>query len=437
MIRYILLALSALAVIQEARCDDILVLGDSTNLRDTHSIFLKSLQDRGHKLTIKQADDASLALIKYGEFKYQHLIVFAPSVDEFGGSISVKEIINFIDRGGNVLVAASSQVGDAVRELATECGFELDDEDTAVIDHLNFDTVLDDGYHTIVVASAKNMLQAPLILGETKKPVLFKGTGMISDKANPLTLDLLTADSTAYSFNPKIEVKEYPSAIGRSLVLVGGMQARNNARVVFTGSLHLFSDEFFLAKVNKYGGGGAKDQESGNRELADAISRWVFKERGVLRVTSLNHHLKGKKATPAQYTVTQDVEFHIHVEELKDGQWVPYKSDDMQLSFVRIDPFVRQKMKHDNKGNFKLEFKLPDVYGVFKFVVDHNRLGYTHLTSTTQVSVHPLEHTQYERFIRSAFPYYVSAFSMMGGLWLFACVFIHFKEPQRTHAKAE
>lgn len=42
--------------------------------------------------------------------------------------------------------------------------------------------------------------------------------------------------------------------------------------------------------------------------------------------------------------------FSIHVEELSNGQWGPYKCDDMQLSFVRIDPFVRQKLKHDNSA---------------------------------------------------------------------------------------
>lgn len=29
--------------------------------------------------------------------------------------------------------------GDSIRELATECGVELDEEKTAVIDHLNYD----------------------------------------------------------------------------------------------------------------------------------------------------------------------------------------------------------------------------------------------------------------------------------------------------------
>lgn len=37
-------------------------------------------------------------------------------------------------------------------------------------------------------------------------------------------------------------------------------------------------------------------------------------------------------------------------------------------------------------GKYSVQFKLPDVYGVFQFKVDYNRLGYTHLYSSTQVS---------------------------------------------------
>lgn len=40
---------------------------------------------------------------------------------------------------GNVLVAGSSSTGDLLRELASECGFEIDEEGSAVIDHLNYD----------------------------------------------------------------------------------------------------------------------------------------------------------------------------------------------------------------------------------------------------------------------------------------------------------
>jgi len=56
--------------------------------------------ERGYSLTFKSADDASLVLSKYGEFLYEHLIIFAPSVEEFGGSLSVETITEFIDGGG-------------------------------------------------------------------------------------------------------------------------------------------------------------------------------------------------------------------------------------------------------------------------------------------------------------------------------------------------
>jgi oligosaccharyltransferase complex subunit beta len=47
-------------------------------------------------------------------------------------------------------------------------------------------------------------------------------------------------------------------------------------------------------------------------------------------------------------------------------------------------------MTLENKnGKFEGKFKVPDVYGIFKFVVDYNRIGYTHLFSSTQVNIKP------------------------------------------------
>lgn len=37
--------------------------------------------DKGYELSFKTADDASLALVKYGEFLYDNLILFSPSVE--------------------------------------------------------------------------------------------------------------------------------------------------------------------------------------------------------------------------------------------------------------------------------------------------------------------------------------------------------------------
>lgn len=68
-----------------------------------------------------------------------------------------------------------------------------------------------------------------------------------------------------------------------------------------------------------------------------------------------------------------------------NGKWEPFKADDVQLEFVRIDPFVRTTLKRLANGNYEARFKIPDVYGVYQFKVDYDRTGYTHLYSTTQV----------------------------------------------------
>ncbi|XP_007905421.1 dolichyl-diphosphooligosaccharide--protein glycosyltransferase 48 kDa subunit [Callorhinchus milii] len=408
-----------------------LVLLDNVNMKETHSRFFGSLLDRGFELSFKTADDPSLSLIKHGEFLYDHLILFSPSVEDFGGNINVETIAAFIDGGGNVLIAANSDIGDPLRELGSECGIEFDEEKTAVIDHHNYD-ISDPGHHTLIVADTEQLLKAPTIVGKpAKNPILFQGVGMVADPDNPLVLDILTGSSTSYSFFPDKPVTQYPHAVGKNTLLIAGLQARNNARVVFSGSLDFFSDAFFNSPVQKATPGSERYSQTGNYELAIALSRWVFKEEGVLRVGKVSHHPVGETKPPHAYTITDLVEYSIVIEKLSNGKWIPFDGDDVQLEFVRIDPFVRTYLKK-NGDKYSVQFKLPDVYGVFQFKVDYNRLGYTHFYSATQVSVRPLQHTQYERFIPSAYPYYASAFSMMIGHFLFSVVFLHMKEKEKA-----
>jgi oligosaccharyltransferase complex subunit beta len=381
------------------------------------------------------ADDAGLVLSKYGEYLYQNLIIFSPSVEEFGGSISVEAITQFIDDGGNVIVAGSPTSGEAIRDLASEVGFEIDEENAAVIDHLNYDQLLDTGDHTTIVASPKNLIDSEVIVGKKNiKPLLYRGTGILADRENPLVLPLLTADSTAYSYIPDSPIKEYPHAVGKGTILIAALQARNNARVVFSGSIYFFSDEAILAQIKKVGDSQVHDK-SGNLNVINAISKWVFKETGEIRVKSVKHHKEGEKEAPASYTITEPVVYTIEIEEQIDGAWKPYVANDIQLEFVRIDPFVRLTLKSVGGGRYQAKFKIPDVYGVYQFKVDYDRVGITRLYSTTQVSVRPLTHTQYERFIPSAYPYYASAFSMMFGVFVFSFFFLYFKEkPEKVEA---
>ena len=96
----------------------VLALLDNLSIKESHSIFFKSLQDLGLEVTFKVADDPSIILKKYGSFLYDHLILFSPTVEEFGGTLSVEGVTEFVDNGGNVLVAGNSNTGDILREIA-------------------------------------------------------------------------------------------------------------------------------------------------------------------------------------------------------------------------------------------------------------------------------------------------------------------------------
>ena len=359
----------------------VLVLLENLTVKETHSIFFKSLQESGLELTYKVADDSSLAIKKYGQFLYDHIIVFSPSVEEFGGDLSAEAITEFIDEGGNILVAGSSSIGEVLREVASEVGFEVDDEGTAVIDHLNYD-VKDQGKHTLVVADPKNLVKSDKIVGGVSSPLLYRGVGLLVDHDNPLVLEILTGSSTSYSHNPDTPIKDFPHAVGKQTVLIAGLQARNNARVLFSGSFEFFSDEFFTSKVEPVTGTA---KPSGNKDLALSLTKWCFKQSGVLKVESVSHNKAGENKEPGHYTIKDDAVYTIVVKELVNGKWVGYEGKDMQMEFVRIDPFVRITLDNQKDGKMVGKFKVPDTYGVYQFKVNYHRVGYTRVYTSTQV----------------------------------------------------
>lgn len=65
----------------------------------------------------------------------------------------------------------------------------------------------------------------------------------------------------------------------------------------------------------------------------------------MLRLSNVRHHLAKDKSKPQAYTVTDEVEYLVAIEQLVNGKWVPFDGQDIQLEFVRIDPFERTFLK--------------------------------------------------------------------------------------------
>jgi len=59
----------------------LLVLLDDLSLKSSLSIFFNSLKSRGFDLDFKLADDPKLALQRYGQYLYDGLILFSPSIE--------------------------------------------------------------------------------------------------------------------------------------------------------------------------------------------------------------------------------------------------------------------------------------------------------------------------------------------------------------------
>ncbi|OMO63425.1 Dolichyl-diphosphooligosaccharide--protein glycosyltransferase subunit WBP1 [Corchorus olitorius] len=405
----------------------VLVLLDDFAIKSSHSLYFNSLKSRGFELDFKLADDPNIALQRYGQYLYDALILFCPSVERFGGSVDLAGILSFVDSGHDLIIAADANASDLIREVATECGVDFDEDPSAmVIDHTSYAVSETEGDHTLIAGDG--FIKSDVILGSKKinAPVLFKGIGHSLNPANNLVLKVLSASPAAYSANPKSKLSTPPSLTGSAISLVSVVQARNNARILITGSISMFSNRFFRSGVQK-AGSPTKHEKSGNEQFSTEISKWVFHERGHLKAVNVKHHKVGETEEPALYRINDDLEYSVEIYEWSGTSWEPYVADDVQVQFYMMSPYVLKTLSNNKKGLYSTSFKVPDVYGVFQFKVEYQKLGYTSLSLSKQIPVRPYRHNEYERFIPAAYPYYGAAFSMMAGFFIFSFVHLYSK----------
>ena len=117
------------------------------------------------------------------------------------------------------------------------------------------------------------------------------------------------------------------------------------------------------------------------------------------------------------YTVNDNITVEVQVLERSGSDWVPHVSNSLVAEYTMLDPYVAQPMQHKGGGNYILSFRAPDVYGVFKYVVEYNRPGYSFLKFEELMPLRPLRHDQYPRFILQAYPYYATLLSISVGFF--------------------
>ena len=108
-------------------------------------------------------------------------------------------------------------------------------------------------------------------------------------------------------------------------------------------------------------------------------------------------------------------EYFVEIYEWSGTRWEPYVANDVQVQFYMMSPYVLKTLSTNEKviisqplgflywmllscllhilpgklplqGLYHTSFKVPDVYGVFQFKIEYQRLGYSSLSLSKQVS---------------------------------------------------
>lgn len=152
---------------------------------------------------------------------------------------------------------------------------------------------------------------------------------------------MVSSEATALSRN---YIKQETTKIGTSSLIVG-IQGLNNARAIILGSRSFFSDEFINEKA------------FGNEEATQDLLAWVFQKTGVIRADNLFYHGEGATTKETIFNVGEKIYFKADIEVQEGNQWKPFSTEDMQMEFVMLDPWVRIPIKQvGNTSTYKAEF---------------------------------------------------------------------------------
>ncbi|KAJ7449562.1 oligosaccharyl transferase beta subunit [Mycena latifolia] len=430
------LSLSGLLHAKSSDGDSVLVIVEETHQKD-FTIFFDGLKEQGYDLTFRAPKDEKPVVVEHDVPAFSHIIIFASESKNFAKDITPQSLVELLSGGTNLLIALS-QKQTPLASLAAEFSLILPPPGTPLV---SFFPERKDPPSVIPIPAPASSL----ILSPKMSPVWFSGVAHALGN-NPLLVPILNAPAESFAADSEggadvlVDATEKGGEglwAGSQLSVATGFQAVGGARVAWVGGVDMFSDKFIQKEVSK----GVK---SGNAKFAHDLAAWTFQESLVLRIDSTTHHLVNSSTPLEQYTTNDNIVYTAEISRFnpKTSTWEPYSGiTDMQLEFTMLDPHIRTALPAvpGSPGKYSVTFRAPDRHGVFKFVINYKRKGWTHLHSSTTVAVVPPRHDGYPRFLSAAWPYYAGAISTSMGFFLFSAAWLagESRENKKGKAKAQ
>jgi oligosaccharyltransferase complex subunit beta len=245
------------------------------------------------ELDFKMITDSNIKLTYFDEYIYSNIIFFSPSFNEdfankSNENLKIEKILKFVDDGHDVMIFASSQVGNYIRKLVNEFGADYDDYHSQVKDSVYLHNLKDQLNPDLLqlkdneIVVTKNTINVPIVAKLPKGYILYEGIGMDNDSHNQYVFPILRADENSYSINTQTgEIMNN----GDKIKLVNGYQARNNRRVVMSGSMSMCSNQFYFLSSTD----ASNPLESPNAVFCQDMLNWNFQRKGVLKFENIRH----------------------------------------------------------------------------------------------------------------------------------------------------
>jgi len=372
-----------------------------------------------------------------------------------GQNLTPQLLVEFVNDGGNIFIGASPTTSESIRDFLREFDSDLPPRDSLFTDHFSYhpDSTRN---HTLVTLDMDNFLDLPHVKS-IFSPATRAGKVVYRGSAHglgplPFILPLVRGKKTSYVYDGKedLDTVEEPYVAGTQAFLVSGFQARNNARVVVSSSLDMFSDEYVpnngtinLPRFYSMHTDGGKNV---NKEFADDLTAWAFHESLVIKSNYIKHHAhKSSEINPEVYRVGDPVTVSLSLSAFnpETGSYIPFSNPPaypVQLEVIMLDPYIRTALPETTttatETIYSKTFALPDHYGVFNFKIQHRVPGYTYVYEREQFTIRHRQHNEYPRFISGAWSYYAGWLSVSGGFLVFCAVWLyHTPKPEPDSMK--
>ncbi|THH20050.1 hypothetical protein EW146_g1244 [Bondarzewia mesenterica] len=419
----LVLGLFALAQAKPSTGDSVLVVLQPSLKKEDFSLFFGGLEKQGYDLTFRSPKDESPRIIEDDIPSFSHVILFAPDIKTFTQDITPQSLISLLSANTNLLITLSPKQS-PFTSLASEFSLILPPPGTPLISHFP-------ERNTNATIIPIDVPSHPILTPNTP-PVWFSGVPHALGN-NPFLVPILKAPAESFAADSTedsaadtlIEASERGGEglwAGSSMGVVTGFQTRDGSRVTWVGGVELFSDNFAKKEISK----GIK---SGNEQFAKDVAAWTFQKKLALRIDGTSHHLANETTPREQYTIKDQIVYDAYISHYNPATsaWEPFSGlTDLQLEFTMLDPHIRTALPPvpGEPGKYSVTFRAPDRHGVFKFVIDYKRRGWTYLHSSTIVPVVPPRHDGYPRFLSAAWPYYAGAISTSIGFVLFSALWL-------------